>query len=831
MTARIGFSLKACALRTVQALALISISALLACGGGSSSEGSPAQYHLSGRIQKGPFTVGSAIAVNELDATLGPNGTVFNVQTSNALGDFSVPSAISAQQVEIIAEGFYFDELSGKLSASQIQLRAITDLSVDPSPTVNVLTTLQEQRLKTLVSQGNSFSAAYTQSQSEVLALFGINAADVGSLSTLYAMRVDGSTDADAVLLAASVILSQIATDAASANGTTQAAELSNLVNTVSAQLASTGTLSGSGFSTARDKANAEIDAAVVATNLGNYFTQNGVTASVPPFIEWVDQSNSGILPQRLVPVAGLSFSAVASASPGQLVTSNTVMVGGLGTGVVVPIAVNPSVTLLKNNVPVQGRYTTAQDGDSIALQVIAPGYSLSTTSNISAGSSSAAWIVTSQPLSGSVSGLHGTGLVLKINGTSLSVPAGSTTFSFSSPVADGAGYSVSVAAQPTSPLEVCSVSNGTGTVGAAPSNVSVLCDAQSGLLLVSGGEGYSGGYGATLYVYSIDAMTGVLMQIPGSPYRFGTAQYFSIAIDSSGKFAYVVDPNYTAVPSSNVSAYAINTATGALTAVAGSPFGGGSYPLGISADPKGNFVYIAGGNPRTGVSAFAIDPSTGALSLVTGSPFAGGNLADVVDPSGRFVYSVDLSQNLWADLIDPASGSLSAIGSGPIPAGNDGQQLVTDPSGRFVYMPGLTASSIAGFTIDQSSGALSPISGSPFAFGAGSPYASMTFSPSGNFAYVASGGNGAAGTVTVFTIDQTSGALAPIAGSSVATGVYPQNPVTDSSGSFLFLANTDGGTISAYAINPTSGALTPVVGSPFVTGFGPWGLAVVPIH
>jgi hypothetical protein len=95
-------------------------------------------------VQKGPFAIGSEITVTAVDTTLSPTGTVYNTQTSDALGDFALSSKISTPQVEIVAQGFYFDELSDQLSASQIQLRGISELSVNNSPTVNALTTLQE---------------------------------------------------------------------------------------------------------------------------------------------------------------------------------------------------------------------------------------------------------------------------------------------------------------------------------------------------------------------------------------------------------------------------------------------------------------------------------------------------------------------------------------------------------------------------------------------------------------------------------------------------------------------------------------------------------------
>jgi len=44
---------------------------------------------------------------------------------------------------------------------------------------------------------------------------------------------------------------------------------------------------------------------------------------------------------------------------------------------------------------------------------------------------------------------------------------------------------------------------------------------------------------------------------------------------------------------SDTVSGYTINPATGALTAIAGSPFAAGIEPIAIAVDPKGKFVYV----------------------------------------------------------------------------------------------------------------------------------------------------------------------------------------------------------------------------------------------
>jgi len=92
-----------------------------------------------------------------------------------------------------------------------------------------------------------------------------------------------------------------------------------------------------------------------------------------------------------------------------------------------------------------------------------------------------------SYTVGGSVSGLTGSGLVLRDNGGDNRTISASGTFTFATSVASGAGYSVAVFTQPTTPMQTCTVANATGTVGAANvTNVAVTCTVTSG----SGSDG-----------------------------------------------------------------------------------------------------------------------------------------------------------------------------------------------------------------------------------------------------------------------------------------------------------------------------------------------------
>jgi hypothetical protein len=79
--------------------------------------------------------------------------------------------------------------------------------------------------------------------------------------------------------------------------------------------------------------------------------------------------------------------------------------------------------------------------------------------------------------IGGTITGLAGT-VVLQNNGTDdLSLGAGSTSFAFTTPVASAAPYAVTVKTQPGSPVQDCTVTNGSGTVaGANVTGVTVTC-------------------------------------------------------------------------------------------------------------------------------------------------------------------------------------------------------------------------------------------------------------------------------------------------------------------------------------------------------------------
>jgi 6-phosphogluconolactonase len=127
----------------------------------------------------------------------------------------------------------------------------------------------------------------------------------------------------------------------------------------------------------------------------------------------------------------------------------------------------------------------------------------------------------------------------------------------------------------------------------------------------------------------------------------------------------------------------------------------------------------------------------------------------------------------------------------------------------QFAYVGNTGSNNVSGYTINPATGALTPITGSPFTAKTQPPCVAVE--PSGKFAYVA---NNLSNNVSGYTIDPTSGALTPITGSPFAAGTHPASVAVDPSGKFAYVANNLSNNVSGYTINPATGALTPITGS-----------------
>jgi 6-phosphogluconolactonase (cycloisomerase 2 family) len=151
---------------------------------------------------------------------------------------------------------------------------------------------------------------------------------------------------------------------------------------------------------------------------------------------------------------------------------------------------------------------------------------------------------------------------------------------------------------------------------------------------------------------------------------------------------------------------------------------------------------------------------------------------------------------------------------------------MLTAASGKFLLVTDSTGSQIKVFSINQTTGGLMPVAGSPFSIG-GPGSGSLAMDPSGKYLYAPYQAG-----VAAFSFNGSTGTLTPLVGSPFSDGSSPFAGTVDRSGKFFYTTGSTAQTgLSVYALNSASGALTPVAGSPFLTPSGnpPYNLLVSP--
>jgi hypothetical protein len=77
---------------------------------------------LSGKVQKGPYVQGTEITVREFDSSMIPTGNTFTGPIDDNTGSFSIKGTLAYKVVELSADGYYFNEVSGSLSTAKLNL-------------------------------------------------------------------------------------------------------------------------------------------------------------------------------------------------------------------------------------------------------------------------------------------------------------------------------------------------------------------------------------------------------------------------------------------------------------------------------------------------------------------------------------------------------------------------------------------------------------------------------------------------------------------------------------------------------------------------------------
>jgi 6-phosphogluconolactonase len=298
--------------------------------------------------------------------------------------------------------------------------------------------------------------------------------------------------------------------------------------------------------------------------------------------------------------------------------------------------------------------------------------------------------------------------------------------------------------------------------------------------------------YAATtsgIFCYLINSDGSITIQNSGSAVAADVVAT-SMQVDSTGSFLLAAGVG-TSIAAQAIGIYQINTSTGLLTALTGSPLalytGNGTTgtvvtPTGMLITPNNSYVYVSlqslgvqvltlgtGGALSTGTTPTFLPP------LSTSTTPADYGLAS--DPSSKFLFVCELNTGLRVLSIG-TNGTLNEISGSPYATGTGPTGVVLDPTGSYVYVANKGSNNISAFTLTLASGKLAVVSGSPFSSGGQLPIGFVNDNTKTYLAVINSGSNGTTGNsdLQLFKFDATvDGKLDPVA--TATTGTDPTNP------------------------------------------------------
>ncbi len=257
----------------------------------------------------------------------------------------------------------------------------------------------------------------------------------------------------------------------------------------------------------------------------------------------------------------------------------------------------------------------------------------------------------------------------------------------------------------------------------------------------------------------------------------------------------------------------------GTLVPVRGSPFKSPHAPIGVTVDPIGRFLFVAGWSDT--ISVYSIDGKTGGLTTVPGSPFAAGKTpaSVAVDPAGKFAYANNINTKNVSVYSIAAIGRLSAVSGSPFSVERYPMRLVLNPSHNVVYV--VIDRAIEVFSTAR--GGFEKVGEAPIPDGSGGNIV-LAVGPRGGYAYATKYWKN---TIATYSIART-GMLQLLPGPEMKVGIKPEDIQIDPRDRFAYVVSVDENSVSGFRVNDNAGTLTPVSGSPFRVN-GPKAMTITP--
>ncbi|MDK9754097.1 hypothetical protein KIV40_01280 [Vibrio sp. D173a] len=290
--------------KTLLATALVVPVALTGCGGSSDghNSGSGQQYQFGGAVQKGPLQPGSVVTINELNQDLQPTGRSYTTQIEDYEGNYSVKERFSTPYTELVAHGYYFNELTNHAD-EQMSMSAFVDMNATSQVNFNVATAAMKQSVMAQVQAGTEFNEAVDKATSDLLKLYSYAPEQWSDHINFYNTNLSNSGDTSTLLLVISASTLTMATD----NKLT----LEEQIDEIGQVLLEPESVQFEEMKQALSTYNLALYKTAAYENTQKYFADNGLEFDIPHIDYFIDVDGDGVLPNKDLPVfkytAGIS--------------------------------------------------------------------------------------------------------------------------------------------------------------------------------------------------------------------------------------------------------------------------------------------------------------------------------------------------------------------------------------------------------------------------------------------------------------------------------------------------------------------------------------------
>jgi len=359
--------------------------------------------------------------------------------------------------------------------------------------------------------------------------------------------------------------------------------------------------------------------------------------------------------------------------------------------------------------------------------------------------------------------------------------------------------------------------------------------------IFVTCSAGASTGSAGQIQTFAADAESGALRPVNSTTGSGGTNP-IAMAVTSDYNNLYVANQGNNSVVHFAIAGNGVLTQKDTITTAA--------TPVYLAVNTANSYLYVVSGTASATLTEYALSSGTIGSATATVSLTVPGYTTDTILPTAVNVLTNDAAVYVTAydkSAYNPggsttsnanpgwlfgfsigSSGALTPVSGSPYQAGVKPSAVATDPTSRFVFVTDFASNDLIGYNVQSNDIPEFQISGP---YKTGNQPTAISIDPRGIYIYLS---NELDNSVSAYSIALPTGTPSTIVNATAsagnATDTDPVSIMVDPSlGRYVYTANRLGNSISGFRLTPNTGALSSTQLSPYPTGANPTFVIGVP--